>query len=38
MNATKICEVLKVATVDGGIIFSDLVVQKNPKRPIKRHV
>ena len=30
----KIWEVLNVATVDGGIIVRDLVVQKNPNNPI----
>ncbi len=33
MNATNICEVLSVATVEGGIIVRDLKVQKNPVRP-----
>ena len=33
MNATNICDVLSVATVEGGIIVNDLVVQKKPNKP-----
>ena len=33
MKATKIWDVLNVATVDGGIMVNDLVVQKKPNRP-----
>ena len=33
MKATKIWDVLNVATVEGGIIVRDLVVQKNPNKP-----
>ena len=33
MKATNIWDVLNVATVDGGIIVRDHVVQKNPNKP-----
>ena len=34
MKATKIWEVLNVATVEGGIIVRDLIIQIKPKMPI----
>ena len=37
IKATKIWDVLNVATVDGGIIVNDLVVQKKPNRPKMKH-
>ena len=36
-KATKIWDVLNVATVDGGIIVNDLVVQKKPNKPIMKY-
>ena len=34
MKATKIWDVLNVATVEGGIIVRDLIIQIKPKMPI----
>ena len=38
IKATKIWDVLNVATVDGGIIVNDLVVQKKPNKPIMKYM
>ena len=34
MKATKIWDVLNVATVEGGIIVRDLIIQMKPNIPI----